>query len=308
MIKQITPFIVFGYSRPDSLDMCLTAIKDLELDFKPNVRVYIDGPPEPSMNQIVNKSVQVAEKYSKYFNLSVQKANKNLGLANSIISGINSAFEEYDQIIVLEDDIIITKSFYNFVINGLELYRKDQRVASIHGYTPPITFNDYQPFFLKGADCWGWATWKDRWEEVCFDSNQLILKINQSKLVKEFSLDYSFPYLGMLQNQANGKIDSWAIRWHASMFTQGRLTLYPPISLVTNIGFDGSGTNFVSENKSFKVQGKEIPYSFDNPGLVLESFSAKQKFKKFYIKNLGYKGRIKRCIGLVFRINSLLLK
>ncbi len=47
----------------------------------------------------------------------------------------------------------------------------------------------------------------------------------------------------MLQNQCDGKIDSWAIRWYGSAFIHNKVTLYPRKSLIQNIGADGSGTH-----------------------------------------------------------------
>lgn len=40
----------------------------------------------------------------------------------------------------------------------------------------------------------------------------------------------------------NGKVDSWAIRWYLSVFLSNGVALYPPQSLVKNIGLD-SGTH-----------------------------------------------------------------
>jgi hypothetical protein len=66
-------------------------------------------------------------------------------------------------------------------------------------------------------------------------------ELEERRLTKEFDLEGAYPYVKMLKNQIQGKNDSWAIRWHASLFLKNMLTLYPGKSLVQNIGHDGTG-------------------------------------------------------------------
>ncbi len=51
----------------------------------------------------------------------------------------------------------------------------------------------------------------------------------------------------MLEDQVSGKNDSWAIRWHASLFLRNKYCLHPVKMLVKNIGFDGTGTHGANE-------------------------------------------------------------
>ena len=128
---------------------------------------------------------------------------------------------------------------------GLSLYENETDVASIHSYFYPVNrINQLQNyFFLKGADCWGWATWRDRWDLFENDPNELLNKINSKNFSNEFSLEKRAGFYNMLKDTSKGKIDSWAIRWHASMYLQNKLTLYPKVSFIHNIGNDGSGTH-----------------------------------------------------------------
>jgi hypothetical protein len=52
-----------------------------------------------------------------------------------------------------------------------------------------------------------------------------------------------------LKQQVKGKSDSWGIQWYLSVFNASGLVLYPPITLVQNIGHDGSGTHCKIENE-----------------------------------------------------------
>ena len=102
---------------------------------------------------------------------------KNLGLSRSFISGISYVLKKNDKIIVLEDDNEVSKYFLNYINDALLIYNQDKKVCSISGYSYPIKYTGkFQTFFIKGADTWGWATWKRAWKN--FDKNG---KIYESK-------------------------------------------------------------------------------------------------------------------------------
>ena len=123
------------------------------------------------------------------------------------------------------------------------MYEKEEKVISIHGYIYPIKKDLPETFFIKGADCWGWATWKRGWGLFESDGKNLLAELEKRNLIKEFDFDGAYNYSGMLKRQIEGKNDSWAVRWYASAFLKNKLTLYPGQSLVQNIGQDASGTH-----------------------------------------------------------------
>ena len=87
----------------------------------------------------------------------------------------------------------------------------------------------------------------------------------------------------MLKDQINGKNDSWAIRWHASMFLENKLCLYPGRSLVKNIGLDATGTNCL-DTDGFNVELAKEPINPENH-LITESAIARNAFKEFFKKS-----------------------
>jgi hypothetical protein len=180
--------------------------------------------------------------------ITIIERDKNLGLANSIIDGVTNIVNQYGKVIVLEDDMITSPYFLTYMNSGLTLYEKDERVASIHGYIYPVKNKLPDYFFLRGADCWGWATWKRGWDFFNSDGQFLLNEIKRQKLERLFNFNDSYDYTGMLQMQIDGKVSSWAIRWYASAFLADKYTLYPGISFVKNIGLDGSGTHCGNTN------------------------------------------------------------
>jgi hypothetical protein len=274
---------VFAFNRPTHLEMCLESLKNNPEANYCDLTVFIDGPRNNSDEHLVNAVYEIAENATGFQSVNVVKSQSNKGLATSIINGVNKIFENSDEIVVLEDDLIVSPYFLNFMLNSLEKYRKETMVASIHGYIPNLSAELDEPFFLRGADCWGWATWRDRWAMTEWNGTKLRDKLKVMNLVNQFNLDGGYNYFGMLERQIRGENDSWAIRWHASMFIQNRLTLYPSKSLVINTGMDGSGRHS-SVSKKYDTQLSNSPiYLADIQ--ISESINAREAFKAFFESN-----------------------
>jgi hypothetical protein len=240
---NLAPIVIFAFNRPLHLGRLLNSLLGNPEAKDSIITIFVDGPRNLEDQKSINGVLSTIEEFKDSLQIEAIKSMTNKGLASSILSGIDYMFEIHDTVIVLEDDLVLANTFLKFCNEGLAKFRDCPSIASVQGYSP-IFFNDgYGTYFLKGADCWGWATWKDRWLSMNRDSNELLTRIENSKVAHAFDLDGSFPYTDMLRRQAKNQVDSWAIRWHASMFLQGRLSLYPSRSLVLNTGFDGSGTH-----------------------------------------------------------------
>lgn len=240
--KALAPIVLFVYSRPKHTKKVIEALKENELAKESNLFIFSDGP----KNKDVEKDVLEVRNYLKtitgFKSVKVFESKINKGLANSIIYGVTKIVNKYGKIIVLEDDIVTSKYFLKFMNDSLNLYENEEKVISISGYTYPID-NLPQTFFLKNAECWGWATWKRGWSLFEKNGEKMLEKIKNKELNNQFDFNNSYPYSKMLVDQVNGKNNSWAIRWYASAFLKNKLTLYPAKSFVQNIGVDGSGTN-----------------------------------------------------------------
>jgi hypothetical protein len=166
------------------------------------------------------------------------------------VQGVTDTLQRHDRVIVLEDDLHLSPHFLRYMNDGLSCYSDDEQVASIHGYWYPTDAPLPETFFLKGADCWGWATWARAWSHYESDGRLLLAQVEARGLAREIDYGGHYPHINILKGQIAGKNDSWAIRWHLSCYSRGMLTLYPSRSLVQNIGHDGSGTN-CRENDAF---------------------------------------------------------
>lgn len=244
---KLAPIVVFAYNRLDHLKFAISALCNAELSRESDLFVYSDGP----RNEVDRGKVNAVRSYlstvSGFASVNIITRDENLGLSASVIDGVTEICEKFGKIIILEDDIVVSPYFLRYMNQALELYKYDEEVISIHAYLYSISERlPGDTFFIKGADCWGWATWDRGWKLFEKDGSKLLGQLKHRGLVKEFDLDGSYPYSRMLKRQVKGVNDSWAIRWYASAFLKNKLTLYPAVSMVKNIGHDKSGTHSYS--------------------------------------------------------------
>ena len=301
MDDEYAHIIVFGFNRPEHLRRCLESLKNcLDFDLYQGT-IFIDGPRNPSEAETVELCRQIALNFSGG-KFSVIAREFNMGLANSVRNGIDYIFGKYNSIIVIEDDLILGQDFLRFINSALNHYEDNSDVASISGFQYPLDVDLNKNVFLEGADCWGWGTWKNRWQLVNFNGNDLIKSLKHSGLTKDLDLENSIGYSKMLEMANRNEIDSWAIYWHVSMFLERKFTLYPAKSLVSNDGGDGTGTHFGINNLYTQELNSKAKYNFSDAVERSEFF--RKSLVNFYKKTnpkISFFNRIRR------KINRLLL-
>lgn len=233
----LAPIVLFTYNRLSHTQRTIEALCKNALAIESELFIYSDAPKNKSDIKAVIEVRNYIKTIKGFKKITIIERETNLGLASSIIDGVTKIVNEYDKIIVLEDDLITHQNFLTFMNTGLEIYEQIQNVISIHGFVYPIP-NLPETFFLRGADCWGWATWKRGWDIFNPDGHTLLSALHSNRLTTSFDFNNSYPFTKMLNNQIAGKNNSWAIRWHASAFLANMLTLYPSESLIRNIGYD----------------------------------------------------------------------
>lgn len=254
---QLAPIAIFVYNRFEHTKQTIENLKKNELSKQTNIYIFSDGPKKESDLKDISKIREYLKSLTGFKNIFIKENEKNKGLAKSIIDGVSFVFQKNEKIIVLEDDLIVSRFFLNYMNESLEYYKDEDNIWSISGYNPPIKFpkNYKKDIYISPRGCsWGWGTWKNRWDSC----DWVLKKSDIDKVKKNFKGEKSFNYGGndmikMLENQYNKKIDSWAIRWCYNQFLQNKLTIYPVISQIKNIGLDGSGTHH-AKTKAFDVK------------------------------------------------------
>lgn len=249
------PIIFFAYNRPENARSSLESLKACPLAAASELYIYCDGP-KPGATEAVKERIaavrRVVREQQWCGEVHVYERTENAGLAASVIEGVTGIVNRHGRCIVLEDDLEVSPFFLQYMNDALDEYAANEEVISIHGYTYPVPETLPETFFLRGADCWGWATWKRGWNLFEPDGKKLFRQLKETRQFRAFTFNYTYNYTKMLKKHLRGENDSWAIRWYASAFLQNKLTLYPGRSLVRNSGTDGQGTH-VTENRSFDV-------------------------------------------------------
>jgi len=290
------PVVLFVYNR---LMHTVQTIEALQKNYGASdsiLYIYSDGP----RNQEDEQGVAAVRRYVKdvtgFADVIIVEREQNLGLAGSLISGITEVLDSNESIIVLEDDLITSPFFLQFMNDALKFYEFEEQVAAIHGYFFPLQTDFPDTFLMRFTGCWGWGTWKRGWSLFEPDGNKLLKQIIDAGLTKKFDMNGAYPYTQMLEKQVKGKVNSWAIRWYASIFLSGKLNLYPGESLVKNIGHDGSGEH------SFKSDLYDVCLSNSNvkvsPIMISEDIQLVSRLES-YFKN-GHSGLINFWIWKLF--------
>ena len=238
------PIALFVYNRPAHTRRILEALSRNSLCRESDLFVFSDGPKSEVERDSVEQVRSITRDIRGFRSVSVVKHEQNRGLAESITTGVTQLCEQFGEVVVLEDDLIVAPRFLEFMNWMLQRYRAEERVMQISGYMYPGVFDvSSDVLYLPMISCWGWATWKRAWAYYDPDMGGYNRLVGDPELRSSFNLNGAYDYLGMLEKQQRGEIDSWGIRWHLSVFLHGGLVVYPAHSLVINEGIDGSGTH-----------------------------------------------------------------
>jgi len=238
---NLAPIALFTYNRPWHTQQTVEALQKNELAEDSELFVFSDGP----KSEDDKKDVQAVRAYLKtitgFKSITVIEREQNLGLAQSIITGVTEIVNKYGRVIVLEDDIVTSPYFLKFMNDALEFYKDEPKVMHISGWNYPISTEGLKETLLwRGMNCWGWATWDRAWKYFEKDMDKLCDTFDKGDKFK-FDLDGHMNNWNQIMRNKNKKIDTWAVFWYASIFTNNGLCLNPRSSFVQNIGLDNSG-------------------------------------------------------------------
>lgn len=295
------PIALFVYNRAEHTRRTIEALKQNLLAKESELVVFSDAPKTELHADKVREVREYIRQVEGFKSITIVERGVNYGLARSIIDGVTTIVNDHGRVIVLEDDMVTSPYFLTYMNEALEKYADDDRVVSIHGYVYPVEASLPNAFFLPGADCWGWATWRRGW--ACFhaDGQFLLDELKRRKLVGSFDFNGAFPFSKMLEEQIKGRNDSWAVRWYASAFLAGKMTLYPGRSLVHNIGNDNSGTHRGDTQEFNSVLGQARTDLNDIE--VLPSQEGRQIFEEFFRQGQhGYFSRLIHRLCAFFRV------
>ena len=242
------PVVLFVYNRLDHTKNVIESLKNNFMASETDLYVFSDAAKTEKAQEsvrLVREHIRRTDWHDNFRKVTVVEAEQNKGLAKSIIGGVTEIIKEYGKVIVVEDDLVLSPYFLQYMNGALDYYENADDIWSISGYSFPMKSLKKYPhdvFYSYRGTSWGWATWADRWEKTDWDVKDFPKLMEDKEWQKRFNRGGN-DLTQMLKAQMEGRINSWAIRW---VFAQSNLetyTVYPKYSYILNDGCDGSGTH-----------------------------------------------------------------
>lgn len=242
-MERYAPILVTVYDRLYTFRSCIESLLLNDLAGDSELYVISDAPSCKEHEEAVNnvreyaKSLQGFKCVHCIFHLS------NLGSHVSGETGIRLVLEDHDTFIYLEDDIVVSNDFLNYMNDGLRFYKEDPAVHSICGFCSPFQIPDrykQDVWFSPMNSPWGYATWKDKWEKVDYSAFDRYAALKRSHELKRF-MSVGFYIKGILIADSKGEITAGDLRIYYHMFRHNMCSVFPVVSKTQNWGFDGSG-------------------------------------------------------------------
>lgn len=301
-MKALAPLVIFVYNREEITRKMLAAINSNLLAEETAVFIFSDGPKKECDIEKVEQVRKLIKEFlnnNNFKSVSVTEAEKNKGLANSIIDGVTKVIDEYGRVIVLEDDLITATNFLKFMNDCLDYYENMKEVWSIGGTTyklPSLESYGHDVYACYRGESCGWASWKDRWDMVDWavsDYGQFMRDAGKRRRFKRGGQDM----VAMLAMQMEGRVDSWAIRWCYCQSMNGMVTILPRKSFVKNIGWGDAGTHAKASIDPFDTaaESEGFEYKLEKVGIdrrLMREF--RRYFSRFYNYSVALREWIRR--------------
>ena len=248
---------------------------------------YSDGAKDDTLQAAVNEVRYYIHNIRGFKQITIIQRDENWGLARNIIDGVTTQVNRYGKVIVLEDDLVVAPYFLQFMNDALDTYKDEPKVGHIQAcdFTQDPTLPD--TFLIKWTGSWGWGTWDRAWKHFNPNGQELLQELEERKLTYTFDFNGKYGYTRMLRRQIAGKNNSWAIRWNASLFLKGILSLNVGRSLVQNEGFDGSGTHCGGGGLyASTLHLDRLPVTPISP--IEENTKARQAYVRYYARTNSF--------------------
>jgi hypothetical protein len=304
----MAPIALFVYKRPSHVRHVVEMLQKNKLAAESDFFIFSDGANTSKEASAVYEVRKYIRTITGFRSISIIEREKNWGLANSIIDGVTQLCDEYGRVIVLEDDLVVSMYFLEYMNAALCRYENESKVMQVSGHMFPIHLDvSEDTFFLPITTTWGWATWRRAWTRLDRNMENYEKLVNDKKMIHRFDIDGTWSCMKMLKSARAGKSDSWGICWYLSVFIDNGLVLFPAQSFVENKGFDVTGTNCgPSANGALLSQPTTIFRVCDFPAVVQCSEVAFEIVKKYLLSVRTGRGFLAKIMDRIIRVTQIL--
>ncbi|XME04332.1 glycosyltransferase family A protein [Lachnospiraceae bacterium C1.1] len=263
-----TPILLLTYNRPHEFAMTIESLSCCNHSNEYEIHVNIDAP-NIFKSDDSSKQVQIREtieRYKKKFkNIYVKEHKYHKGLANSVIESVSALLKKHHQVIVIEDDFLLSSDCLDYLEEALAYYEDKPNIWSVTAFSSPFTSLKYykKDTYLSYRPCsWVWGTWADRWSGIDWG----ILYYIQNGIDYKNQLNFTrggYDLPEGMRRQVLGLTDSWAIRWGYAASKRDMKTVYPTLNRVAHIGFNGTHVRESFPQMELKEEYEKCVFSLD---------------------------------------------
>jgi hypothetical protein len=236
------PILLIVFNRPDHTQQVLDALKKNALAKESELHIFSDAARGPRDEVAVGQVRDIIRKADGFKNIVLHESEKNKGCSLSVLSAIDLVLTLHDRCIIVEDDILTSPLFLDYMNEALTFYEKDEKIFSIGGYRSefkmPLYFQE-DVYLLSRSCAWGWGTWKRAWDKIAVDPKVVKHDLKDLKIRKEFA-KHGEDWLRTFKEDP----EIWDLRVSYGIWKSGMYTVLPVHSLTHNIGRDGSGIHY----------------------------------------------------------------
>lgn len=243
-----SPILFLIFNRPDTTRVVFDAIRKAK---PPRLYVAADGPRanRAAEAEACLQARSVLDLVDWPCEVQTLFRDHNLGCQQAVSSAIDWFFEQEEEGVILEDDIVPAPGFFGYCDAALDCYRHEPKVMMVAGYNPlGANVDSSESFFSESPTIWGWATWRTRWRmyDVTMSdwSEKRFVEIAKNRLpwyLREYFID-------AYQKTKSGDMNTWDYQWTWQIQKNKALVLKPEANLITNIGVDGAHASGVDKN------------------------------------------------------------
>lgn len=272
-----TPIAFCLFNRPELTRQVFHAIA---LAKPKTLYVISDGarPDHPEEQSLVEESRSVIDQVDWDCDVKINFSEVNLGCKQRIASGLGWAFQQSEELIILEDDCLPDPSFFEYCQQLLGRYRDDQRIMMISGDNfQPVCHSQDSYYFSRWPHIWGWASWRRAWNHFDVEVSSWPKVKTSQKLRSVFSSQLEYEHwASVLDRQYAGEIDTWDFPWAYACWINSGLTILPTTNLITNIGFGPEATHTTDPSSRLANLSKHDIGCLIHPSRVLQDYVADQ--------------------------------
>ena len=298
---------VFCYKRANKLKSCIDALLKNPECGSMDIVFFSDGYKGENDKKGVLETRDYIDSITGFKNVIKHYREKNYSTGPNFREGLNYLCNNYDQFIVVEDDLIVSSNYIKYLLDALSFFIEEKSVFCVTAYVYPIQVADYyyDTIVYKRFCSYGWGGWSDRFKNVIWEESELEQLMSNSPDFKKRLNAEGYDLVRMLKKQINGTISTWDIQLQVHVAENKLKVIYPSLSKVNNIGFDEESTNTfgIDYLKTPFDDGTKRSFNFCNANLIIPELQ-KQIKKPFSLKELVIRKVINTTIKLTNQVKK----